>query len=85
MQQGEGTGNRIFYLSVPYENVPEVARSISANGQSTTGWTRVILEKPFGHNAQSSAAMTDALLSVFSEDQIYRSVSPGFCKLSSYL
>lgn len=36
------------------------------------GWTRIIVEKPFGHDAESSEVLSQHLGSLFSEDQIYR-------------
>eukprot|EP00250_Pteridium_aquilinum_P012408 c20711_g1_i1 orf=401-2194(+) len=74
MQKLEGNcvGNRIFYLSVPDDVLLEVANCVAKNAQSKTGWTRVILEKPFGYDAHSSALQTKGLLAQLNEDQIYR-------------
>ena len=36
------------------------------------GWTRVIIEKPFGRDASSSEQLSNHLASLFKEDQIYR-------------
>lgn len=36
------------------------------------GWTRVIIEKPFGHDLASAVALNAHLLERFDEDQIYR-------------
>jgi glucose-6-phosphate 1-dehydrogenase len=36
------------------------------------GWTRVIIEKPFGHDAESSLKLSNHLASLFKEEQIYR-------------
>lgn len=36
------------------------------------GWTRIIIEKPFGHDLDSSQKLSDHLASLFSEQQIYR-------------
>lgn len=36
------------------------------------GWNRVIVEKPFGRDLQSSEELSAHLSSLFSEDQIYR-------------
>lgn len=37
-----------------------------------SGWSRVIVEKPFGKDDISSKALSDHLASLFREDQIYR-------------
>ena len=39
---------------------------------SPTGWTRVIVEKPFGKDSASSADLSDHLQKLFSEEQLYR-------------
>ena len=38
---------------------------------SQTGWTRVIVEKPFGKDSASSADLSDHLQKLFTEDQLY--------------
>jgi len=37
-----------------------------------SGWTRVIIEKPFGKDAESSDQLSEHLASLFSETQLYR-------------
>jgi glucose-6-phosphate 1-dehydrogenase len=39
---------------------------------SRTGWTRVIVEKPFGRDAESSRELAMGLSRHLEEDQIYR-------------
>lgn len=68
-----GEANRIFYLSVPNEIVPDVSRCLSRDAQSKSGWTRLIVEKPFGSDSESSAKLADSLLQYLDESQIYRS------------
>ena len=41
-------------------------------GGSLRGWNRVIIEKPFGRDFDSSAALSDHLAALFREDEIYR-------------
>ncbi|WCJ26880.1 glucose-6-phosphate dehydrogenase 1 [Euphorbia peplus] len=74
MDQIEGghKANRIFYLSVPQEALVDVALSLADNAQTRRGWNRVIIEKPFGFDGQSSIKMTKTLLSKFEEKQLYR-------------
>lgn len=36
------------------------------------GWSRLIVEKPFGQDLQSSEELSAHLSSLFTEDQIYR-------------
>ncbi|XP_015874756.3 inactive glucose-6-phosphate 1-dehydrogenase 4, chloroplastic isoform X1 [Ziziphus jujuba] len=74
MEQIEGgsEANRIFYLAVPQEALEDVASSLADKAQTSKGWNRIIIEKPFGLNALSSRQMTQSLLSKFEEKQIYR-------------
>ncbi|KAL2623429.1 hypothetical protein R1flu_003634 [Riccia fluitans] len=71
--EGGGPANRVFYLSVPSECLLEVATCLSKSAKSKTGWTRLIVEKPFGNDAESSAKITNGLYKAgFTEDQIFR-------------
>lgn len=36
------------------------------------GWTRIIIEKPFGRDLATSQVLSDHLASLFTEQQIYR-------------
>lgn len=47
----ESTGpeaNRVFYFAIPPSVFADTARSIKHAALSTTGWNRMIVEKPFG-------------------------------------
>jgi glucose-6-phosphate 1-dehydrogenase len=67
-------GNIIFYMATP----PAVFGLISGNldkagfKKRAKGWTRIIVEKPFGHDLQSAIQLNRELLAHWSEDQIYR-------------
>src|SRR5581483_8172141 len=68
-----GTGNRIFHLAIPPESFGPTAKSLGESGLNrSTGWTRVVIEKPFGHDYKTAVALNDVLYQYFSEDQIYR-------------
>lgn len=64
--------NRLFYLSVPPNIFIDVVKSASKSASSLNGWTRVIVEKPFGRDSESSAALTRNLKEYLEEDQIFR-------------
>ena len=36
------------------------------------GWSRIIVEKPFGKDSESSAKLSTHLASLFTEEEIYR-------------
>ncbi|GIP49264.1 glucose-6-phosphate 1-dehydrogenase [Paenibacillus sp. J53TS2] len=66
-------GNRLFYLAL----APELFGSVSFNLQkggmlSTSGWHRLVIEKPFGYDLQSAQKLNEELSQVFKEEEIYR-------------
>jgi glucose-6-phosphate 1-dehydrogenase len=67
--------NRLFYLSVAPEFIEKIVNHLSQAGQLKEhdgGWARVIIEKPFGHDLASAAALNEQLQKTLSEEQIYR-------------
>ncbi|CAK7349126.1 unnamed protein product [Dovyalis caffra] len=64
--------NRLFYLSVPPNIFVDVVRCASLRASSSHGWTRVIVEKPFGRDSESSGELTRCLKQYLTEDQIFR-------------
>ncbi|GAB4828565.1 Glucose-6-phosphate 1-dehydrogenase, variant 2 [Ancistrocladus abbreviatus] len=64
--------NRLFYLSIPPNIFIDAVRCASFSASSANGWTRVIVEKPFGRDSESSAALTRGLKQYLHEDQIFR-------------
>jgi glucose-6-phosphate 1-dehydrogenase len=70
--QGPRVSNRLFYLSIPPNIFLDVVKCASRSASSESGWTRVIVEKPFGRDSESSAALTRGLKQYLVEDQIFR-------------
>eukprot|EP00117_Sycon_ciliatum_P010147 scpid47189/ scgid12164/ Glucose-6-phosphate 1-dehydrogenase X len=68
----EQPANRIFYLALPPQIFMAVTANVKKACMSTTGYNRVIVEKPFGMDSSSSAVLSNHLSSLFVEDQIYR-------------
>jgi glucose-6-phosphate 1-dehydrogenase len=68
------SGNRIFYLSTPPSQYPEIIQQLGAAGlnRNRKGWTRVIIEKPFGHDLPSAKELNRQVAKVFREEQVYR-------------
>lgn len=52
----------------------DVAKCASSKASSISGWTRVIVEKPFGRDLESSSELTRHLKQYLREDQIFRYV-----------
>ncbi len=68
-------GNCLFYLATPPDLFAPVALQLGAAGlaaEQDSAWRRLIVEKPFGFDLASAAALNRELLGVFSEKQIYR-------------
>ncbi|KAL4311232.1 hypothetical protein GQ457_01G001870 [Hibiscus cannabinus] len=70
--EGGRVSNRLFYLSIPPNIFINATKCASTSASSGNGWTRVIVEKPFGRDSESSAALTKALKQYLNEDQIFR-------------
>ncbi|KWB83655.1 glucose-6-phosphate dehydrogenase [Burkholderia ubonensis] len=64
-------GRRIFYLATGPSLFVPICRSLAAAGLAPPS-SRVVLEKPLGYDLVSSAAINDAVGTIFSEEQIYR-------------
>ena len=69
-------GNRMFYLAIPptlYESVAGMLGQAGLSGQKRPrAWTRIVVEKPFGHDLPSAKKLDEAMLAHFGEDQIFR-------------
>jgi glucose-6-phosphate 1-dehydrogenase len=67
-------GNVLFYMAVPPSVFGLIADNLDKAGfkQSDKGWTRLIIEKPFGYSLESAKALNRELLAHWAEDQIYR-------------
>ncbi len=79
IEKAEGrVGNRLFYLATPPSFVADIVERLGAHNLVTptskagTGWTRVIVEKPFGTDLPSAIALNTSIHTVLKEDQIYR-------------
>lgn len=65
--------NRMFYLSVGPEYFETIAGNIHESGLgSSTGWKRLVIEKPFGHDVVSARQLNHKLNQAFNENEIYR-------------
>lgn len=69
------TGNNyIFYLATPPSMYPVIPEYLAKYGlhNEDDGFKRLIVEKPFGYDLESSKKLNQTLLKEFSEEQIYR-------------
>ncbi|MGB5732849.1 MAG: glucose-6-phosphate dehydrogenase [Thiohalocapsa sp.] len=66
--------NLIFYLAIAPTFYGTTADRLAACGLNTQqqGWSRLVVEKPFGYDLESAEILDEHLHRHFSEDQIYR-------------
>ncbi len=69
-ERGTG-GNRVYYLAIPPSAFETVVRGI-AEHRDARGWTRLIVEKPFGRDLASARELNALLQADFAEDEIFR-------------
>jgi glucose-6-phosphate 1-dehydrogenase len=72
-EAGSG-GNHLFYLAVPPTLYPLIIEQLGEAGlnRNDHGWTRIIIEKPFGRDQASARQLNTQVHNVFDESQIYR-------------
>ncbi|MGH3105548.1 MAG: glucose-6-phosphate dehydrogenase, partial [Gaiellaceae bacterium] len=72
LDEERGTrGNRLYYFSVPPSAIGTLVRELGER-RTATGWTRLIIEKPFGHDLASARELNELLQESFSEEEVYR-------------
>lgn len=64
--------NRLFYFAIPPNVFGETGVAIKGNAMASKGWTRVIIEKPFGRDLQSCEELLGTLSTHFEEQQMFR-------------
>ena len=73
-----GTKNRLYYLAVPPSEIGPIvshlrdAKLIEPTHPPGAAITRVVVEKPFGHDLASARELNDIIASAFDESQVFR-------------
>lgn len=69
-----GACNVLYYLATPPDAYLDIIHNLGSMGMShcTGGWTRLVIEKPFGRDLQSAQELEKAVHEVFAENQVYR-------------
>jgi glucose-6-phosphate 1-dehydrogenase len=70
--EGKEENNRLFYFAIPPNVFEETGIAIKKSCMAKTGWTRVIVEKPFGRDLESCEEILATLSKQFQEDQLFR-------------
>ncbi|MEM8485541.1 MAG: glucose-6-phosphate dehydrogenase, partial [Bacteroidota bacterium] len=67
------SGNRVFYLALsPVAFKPTINGLGNANLNESAGWTRLVIEKPFGHDLKTAQDLNSTVHANFNESQVYR-------------
>jgi glucose-6-phosphate 1-dehydrogenase len=92
LDREDGTrGNRMFYLATPPSQFPVIVEQLgeaglarrgaydagAGRGEPVPGWTRLVVEKPFGRDLASAEALNATIAGVFDERQV--------CRIDHYL
>ncbi|RAV15742.1 glucose-6-phosphate dehydrogenase [Mycolicibacterium sp. GF69] len=73
-ERGTG-GNHAFYLSIPPKAFQQVCEQLHKSGLANPQegrWSRVVIEKPFGHDLASAQELNEVVNSVFPEESVFR-------------
>jgi glucose-6-phosphate 1-dehydrogenase len=74
MEKNGSSPNHLFYVSTPASVAAPIIEGLGAVGLNRRdhGWTRVVLEKPFGRDLESANVLNDVVHGVFDEKAVYR-------------
>lgn len=74
VSRNDGCGNHMWYMAtLPSLYIPIIQNLKKTHMQTShCGWTKILIEKPFGTDLATATALNAELSSVFTEDQIYR-------------
>jgi glucose-6-phosphate 1-dehydrogenase len=66
-------GNRVLYLALPPQSFAPTIETLGQAGlHQSPGWTRIVIEKPFGRDLESAKELNRLLHRYFEESQIFR-------------
>jgi glucose-6-phosphate 1-dehydrogenase len=65
-------GNRLLYLAVPPSAISILVDRLGRRRGEWGGWTRLIVEKPFGSDRASARRLNEEICRYFEESEIYR-------------
>jgi glucose-6-phosphate 1-dehydrogenase len=66
-------GNRVLYLALPPKAFPTAIEGLGKAGlNQSAGWTRLVIEKPFGRDLDSARDLNALVHAHFTEEQVYR-------------
>ncbi|MDF7638448.1 glucose-6-phosphate dehydrogenase [Lactobacillus sp. ESL0791] len=65
-------GNRIFYMAMAPRFFGTIATHINDQHLTSTGFNRIVVEKPFGHDLASAEKLNKQINASFKEDDVFR-------------
>ncbi|OGZ16065.1 MAG: glucose-6-phosphate dehydrogenase [Candidatus Lloydbacteria bacterium RIFOXYC12_FULL_46_25] len=76
-ESASACANKLFYLAVPPIYYEAIFEQLAHSGltipcSNETGWTRVLVEKPFGKDNATAQRLDETLGKLFKEEQIFR-------------
>lgn len=67
-----GKRHRVFYMALPPSVFITVAQGLKKNTYAKQGLNRIVVEKPFGRDSESSAHLAKGLGACFTEEEVYK-------------
>lgn len=74
MAEAGASRNHLFYCATPPTLAPAIIAGLGEAGlaKQEHGWSRIVIEKPFGRDLESAKKLNAEIAQVFAEDQVYR-------------
>jgi len=74
MEEKGSSPNHLFYVSTPASVAGPIIEGLGGVGlnRRAKGWTRIVLEKPFGRDLKSAHELNEVVHQVFDEQGVYR-------------
>ena len=73
-EHSESGPNHLFYVSTPASIAGPIVEGLARAGlnRNGSGWSRIILEKPFGHDLKSAQELNAVVHKTFDEKDVFR-------------
>lgn len=73
-RQDGASPNTLFYVATPASLAPPIIEGLSTAGltRNSAGWSRIVMEKPFGHDLESARELNRIVGEAFPEGAVFR-------------
>jgi glucose-6-phosphate 1-dehydrogenase len=73
-EKEDGAANRLYYLATAPRFFPTIVEQLGEQSMADEGdnWSRVVIEKPFGHDLETAVKLNEIVHAAFDEHQVYR-------------